>query len=150
MNQAINARRLRMSFVVFGAALPESLRLYNHWSIAIHFSLALIGVSAVRDADAVVEDRIRKLKAEVVQEDILTTRRAAINDNPLVLAAARMRGFLDGVSLAVNLLRDKPDLYAKDVGQILDIPQRLRLPDGSDDNTHASNVTDISGKLWRR
>jgi hypothetical protein len=135
---------------VVGAALPESLRLYNQWSIAIHFSLALIGVSAVRDADAVVEDRIRKLKAEAVQEDILTTRRAAINDNPLVLAAARMRGFLDGVSLAVNLLRDKPDLYAKDVGQILDIPQRLRLPDGSDDNPQASNVTDISGKLWRR
>jgi len=135
---------------VVGAALPESLRLYNQWSIAIHFSLALIGVSAVRDADAVVEDRIRKLKAEAVQEDILTTRRAAINDNPLVLAAARMRGFLDGVSLAVNLLRDKPDLYAKDVGQILDIPQRLRLPDGSDDSAQASNVTDISGKLWRR
>jgi hypothetical protein len=54
------------------------------------------------------------------------------------------------VSLAVNLLRDKSDLCAKDVGQILDIPQRLRLPDGSDDNTQASNVTDISGKLWRR
>src|SRR5262247_4339894 len=28
---------------VVGAALPESLRLYNQWSIAIHFSLALIG-----------------------------------------------------------------------------------------------------------
>jgi hypothetical protein len=42
---------------VVGSALPESLRLYNQWSIAIHFSLALIGVSAVRDADAVVISR---------------------------------------------------------------------------------------------
>ena len=104
----------------------------------------------MRDADAVVEDRIRKLKAEAVQEDILTTRRAAINDNPLVLAAARMRGFLDGVSLAVNLLRDKPDLSAKDVGQILDGPQRLFLPVGTMETPRPSNVTDISGKLWRR
>src|SRR6266508_6696869 len=135
---------------VVGAALPEFLQIYNQWTIAVHFSLALIGVSAVRDADAVVEDRIRKLKAEAVQEDILTTRRAAINDNPLVLAAARLRGFLDGVSLAVNLLRDKPDFCAKDVGHILDIPQRLRLPDGNDDDTQPNQVTDISGKLWRR
>ena len=104
----------------------------------------------MRDSDAVVEDRIRKLKAEAVQEDILTTRKAAINDNPLVLTAARIRGFLDGVSLAVNLLRDKPDFRAKDVGHILDIPQRLRLPDGNDDDTQPNKVTDISGKLWRR
>jgi len=135
---------------VVGSALPDFLQIYNKWTIAVHFSLALIGVSAVRDSDAVVEDRIRKLKAEAVQEDILTTRRAAINDNPLVLIAARIRGFLDGVSLAVNLLRDKPDFCAKDAGHILDIPQRLRLPDGNDDDTQPNKVTDISGKLWRR
>jgi hypothetical protein len=135
---------------VVGAALPDFLRLYNQWTIAIHFSLALIGVSAVRDADAVVEDRIRKLKAEAVQEDILTTRRAAINDNPLVLAAARLRGFLDGVSLAVNLLRDKPALSAGDVKQIIDGPQRLFLQSGDDGNAQPGNVTDISGKRWRR
>jgi hypothetical protein len=138
---------------VVGSALPEFLRLYNQWSIAVHFSLALIGVSAVRDADAVVEDRIRKLKAEAVQEDILSTRRAAINDNPLVLAAARVRGFLDGVSLAANLLRDKPDLSSKppkDGGQILDVPQRLLLHTGDDENMQLGNVTDISGKLLRR
>ncbi len=112
---------------VSGSTLPGPLRLWNQFSIAIHFSLALIGVSAVRNADAVVEDR-----------------------NPLVLTAARIRGFLDGVSLAVNLLRDKPDFCAKDVGHILDIPQRLRLPDGNDDDTQPNKVTDISGKLWRR
>jgi hypothetical protein len=100
--------------------------------------------------NAVVEDRIRKLKAEAVQEDILTTRRAAINNNPLVLAAARLRGFLDGVSLAVNLLRDKPALPAGDVKQIIDGPQRLFLQSGDDGNSQANNVTDISGKLWRR
>ena len=110
---------------VTGSALPEFLRLYNEFSIAIHFSLALIGVSAVRDADSVVEDRIRKLKAESVQEDILTIRRAAINDNPLVLAAARLRGFLDGMSLALNLLRDKPDLPADNVKQLPDGSRRL-------------------------
>ncbi len=97
-----------------------------------------------------VEDRIRKLKAEAVQEDILTTRRAAINDNPLVLAAARLRGFLDGVSLAVNLLRDKPDLSACDVKQITGGPQRLFLHSGDDGNNQPSNATDISGKRWRR
>ena len=135
---------------VAGSALPESLRLWNQWSIAVHFSLALIGVSAVRDADAVVEDRIRKLKAEAVQEDILTTRRAAINDNPFVLASAKLRGFLDGMSLALNLLRDKSALSANDVKQILDGPQRLFLQSGDDGNTQASNVTDVSGKHWRR
>ena len=103
----------------------------------------------MRDADAVVEDRIRKLKAEALQEDILTTRRAAINDNPLVLAAARLRGFLDGMSLDVNLLRDKPALSAGDVKQIIDGPQRLFLQSG-DDNAQPGNVTDISGKCWRR
>jgi len=135
---------------VSGSTLPGPLRLWNQFSIAIHFSLALIGVSAVRDADAVVEDRIRKLKAEAVQEDILTTRRAAINDNPLVLAAARMRGFLDGMSLAVNLLRDKPDLSACDVKQITGGPQLLFLHGGEDGNTRPGNATDISGKRWRR
>jgi hypothetical protein len=102
------------------------------------------------EVTAVVEDRIRKLKAEAVQEDILTTRRAAINDNPLVLAAARLRGFLDGMSLAVNLLRDKPDLSTSNVKQIIDGPQRLFLHSGDDGNTQISNVTDISGKRWRR
>lgn len=135
---------------VTGSALPESLRLYNQFSIAVHFSLALIGVSAVRDADAVVEDRIRKLKAEAMQEDILTIRSAAVTDNPIVLVSAKLRGFLDGVSLAIHLLRDKPDLSAHNVKQILDGPQRLYLSSGGDETTKASNVTDILGKHRRR
>ncbi len=42
---------------VVGSALPDFLQIYNKWTIAIHFSLALIGVSAVRDSDAVVISR---------------------------------------------------------------------------------------------
>ncbi len=135
---------------VTGSALPEFLQTYNQFSIAIHFSLALIGVSAVRDSDAVVEDRIRKLKAETMQEDILTIRRAAITDNPIVLVSAKLRGFLDGMSLALNLLRDKPDFSANGVKQLPDSPLRLYLSSGDNENTHGNNVTDISGKPWRR
>ena len=104
----------------------------------------------MRDADAVVKDRIRKLKAEAMQEDISTIRSAAITDNPFVLASARLRGFLDGVSLALHLLRDKPNLSTNDVKRILDDPQRLYLSSGADGNTKTSNVTDISGKHPRR
>ena len=44
------------------------------------------------------------------------------------------------MSLAANLLRDKPDLSSKeDVERILDAPQRLCLPDRNDGNTQAGN-----------
>ena len=62
----------------------------------------------------------------------------------------RLRGFLDGMSLAINLLRDKPDLSDKDVGQIIGVPKRLFLPDRNDGNTQSSDVTDASGKHLRR
>jgi hypothetical protein len=55
--------------------------------------------------------------------------------------------------LAVNLLRDKPALSSKsskDVGQIPDVPQRLLLHTGDDENIQPNKVTDISGKHWRR
>jgi hypothetical protein len=42
---------------VVGTEMPEPLRLWNRWSIAFHFGLALVGVSAARDADAVVISR---------------------------------------------------------------------------------------------
>ena len=51
---------------------------------------------------------------------------------------------------ARDLLRDKPALPAGDVKQIIDGPQRLFLQSGDDGNSQANNVTDISGKLWRR
>lgn len=140
LSMALNAAIL-CAWVV-GSTLPEPLRIYNKWSIALHFTLALVGVSAVRDADAVVEDRIRKLKAEAIEEDIATIRRAAISDHPLVRAAAKMRGFLDGWSLALQLIRDKPDFSANDVNkQLADHSPRLCLPSAGE-----STVTDISGK----
>jgi hypothetical protein len=111
---------------VAGVAMPGFLTLWNHWSIAVHFGLALFGVSAVRDADAVVEHRMRELKAEAAPQDILTIRKAAAAGNPLVFLAARLRGMLDGVALASKLLRDKPDLSAGDL-------------DGAGGNTDASN-----------
>jgi hypothetical protein len=111
---------------VAGVAMPGFLTLWNHWSITVHFALALLGVSAVRDADAVVEHRMRELKAKAAPQDILTIRKAAAAGNPLVFLAARLRGMLDGVALASKLLRDKPDLSAGDL-------------DGAEGNTDASN-----------
>src|SRR5262249_2754564 len=100
---------------VAGIALPEFLQFWNRWSIAVHFALALVGVSAVRDYDAVAESRIRELKADAAREDIVTIRRAALGDSPFLLLAAKLRGWLDGISLACKLLRDKPEFSAGDV-----------------------------------
>jgi hypothetical protein len=93
---------------VAGAAMPGFLSFWYQWSIAVHFALALLGVSAVRDSDAVVENRMRELKAEAAPLDILSIRKAAASGNWLLLLAARLRGLLDGVALAKNLLRDSP------------------------------------------
>ncbi|MGH9853617.1 MAG: hypothetical protein ACREBD_27575 [Blastocatellia bacterium] len=111
---------------VAGVAMPGFLTLWNHWSITVHFALALLGVSAVRDADAVVENRMRELKAEAAPLDILTIRKAAAAGNPLVFLAARLRGMLDGVALASKLLRDEPGPPPGDL-------------DGAGGNTDASN-----------
>jgi len=42
---------------IVGFPVPVWLETWNHWSIAFHFGLALIGVQAVRDSDAVVISR---------------------------------------------------------------------------------------------
>jgi hypothetical protein len=133
-----------------GIALPESLQFWNRWSIAVHFALALVGVSAVRDHDAVAESRIRELKADAAREDLVTIRKAAVSNNPFLLAAAKLRGWLDGINLAFELLRDKPEISASDVKQITGGPGGLYLPGESDETDQESNVTDISGKCWRR
>jgi hypothetical protein len=52
------------------------------------------------------------------------------------------------MSVAANLLRDKPDLSSKeDVRRILDAPQRLCLPDGNDGNTQAGNDRHVGKTL---
>src|SRR5262245_39725899 len=84
--------------------LTNWLMFWNHWSIACHFALALIGVAAVRDADAVVENRMLELKASTARQDIITARKTSAIGNPLVLIFAKLRGFVDAISLAVRLL----------------------------------------------
>ncbi len=74
---------------VTGITLPEIFQSWNKLSIAIHFGLALIGVSAVRDHDAVTESRIRELKADAAREDIVTIRRAAAGDSPFPIACGK-------------------------------------------------------------
>jgi hypothetical protein len=83
---------------------PEWLLWYNHYSLAIHFAAALIGVSAVRDSDAVVENRMLELKAETARQDLITAQKSAAIGSPLVLIFAKVRGFFDSVSLAFRLL----------------------------------------------
>jgi len=129
---------------VAGIALPEFLQFWYRWSIAVHFALALVGVSAVRDYDAVAESRIRELKADAAREDIVTIRRAAVGDSPFLLLAAKLRGWLDGISLAFKLLRDKPELSAGDV-----TPGAfggLYLPSGDGEGDQESEAPVISGK----
>jgi uncharacterized protein (DUF934 family) len=129
---------------VAGIALPEFLQFWNRWSIAVHFGLALIGVSAVRDYDAVAESRIRELKADAAREDIVTIRRAAVGASPFLLLAAKLRGGLDGISLAFKLLRDKPEFSPGD-----DKPGAsggLFLPSGGVEGDQESEAPVISGK----
>jgi hypothetical protein len=133
---------------VASIALPEFLQFWNRWSIAVHFAMALVGVSAVRDYDAVAESRIRELKADAAREDIVKIRRAAVGDSPFLLLAAKLRGWLDGVSLAFKLLRDKPDFSTGDVKS--DDPGGLYLLSGDGKGNEESDVTDISGKRRRR
>lgn len=98
--------------------LPEILSHWFRWSIAVHFALALIGVSAVRDADAVIENRMLELKAETARQDIVTTRKAAAIGNPLVLVSAKVRGFFDAVGLAYKLLRNGSNFAESYLSQI--------------------------------
>jgi hypothetical protein len=60
--------------------------------------------AAVRDADAVVENRMLELKAETARQDIITARKTSAIGNPLVLIFAKLRGFMEAISLAVRLL----------------------------------------------
>jgi hypothetical protein len=89
---------------IVGLAVPAWLELWNHWSIAFHFGLALIGVQAVRDSDSVVENKMLELKAATAAQDIITAQRTAAVGNPIVLIFARIRGFFDAVGLALRLL----------------------------------------------
>src|SRR5262245_700792 len=89
---------------IVGFPVPWWLDWWNHWSIVCHFALALLGVQAVRDSDAVVENKMLELKAATARQDIVTIRKGAAFGSPLALLAARVRGFFDSVSLSFRLL----------------------------------------------
>jgi hypothetical protein len=89
---------------IVGVDVPDWLQLWNHWSIAFHFTLALIGVQAVRDSDSVIENRMLELKAATARQDIITARKAAAIGSPLALVAAKLRGLFDAVALSFRLL----------------------------------------------
>jgi hypothetical protein len=97
---------------------PEWLLWYNHYSLAIHFAAALIGVSAVRDSDAVVENRMLELKAETARQDLITAQKSVAIGSPLVLIFAKIRGFFDSVSLAFRLLFRRTGFSKQYVEQI--------------------------------
>lgn len=125
---------------IVGITLPPALAFWNHWSIAIHFALALIGVSAVRDSDAVIENRMLELKAATARQDIVTIRKAAAIGNPLVLFSAKVRGLFDAVGLAFRLLWNRSTFARDYIGQIDQIAREqfghldhLSLPDRSQD-----------------
>lgn len=82
---------LLCAWIVGFTPLPF-LMLWNHWPIAVHFGLALLGVTAVRDADAVIENRMLELKAATARQDIVAIRKAAAVGNVMVLLCAKARG----------------------------------------------------------
>lgn len=104
---------------IVGFEIPWWLIWWNHWSVACHFALALIGVAAVRDSDAVVENRMLELKAETARQDLVTARKAAAIGNPIVLLFMKLRGLIDACSLAVRLLL-RGGNFAKDYAEQID------------------------------
>jgi hypothetical protein len=138
---------------ITGLGMPDLLSLYNRYSVALHFALALVGVAAVRDYDSTAETRIREMKADASEYDLLTIRRAAASNHPLLLIAARLRGWLDGISLAFQMLRDKQNnsrLLVNCLCELTDDGQCLFLPAGVENKPQPKKVSDITGKRPRR
>jgi hypothetical protein len=139
---------------ITGMEMPNFLSLYNRYSIAVHFALALVGVAAVRDYDSTAETRIRELKAEASEYDLLIIRKAAANNHLLLLFAARLRGWLDGISLAFQMLRDKENKSLLSANylccELTDDGQCFLLPGRVENNPRPDKVTDVAGKRSRR
>ena len=132
--------------------LPEPFAIWRRLSIVLHFGIALLGVSAVRDYDAVAETRIREIKAAAAERDLISIRRAAAGNHPLLLLAARIRGWIDGMKLAVKLLKGERDHLVPSISHsdvLLDDSPPLCLP-GEVAEPGPRKVNDISGKWPRR
>jgi hypothetical protein len=130
---------LLCSYVV-GFEAPPWLHLWNHWSIVCHFGLALIGVSLVRDSDAVTANRMLELKAETSRQDLITARKAAAIGSPLVLAVAWLRGFFDSVSIAFRLLF-RSGGFPKSYLEQVDVIARSQF-------SHLDNITAPHGRQF--
>jgi hypothetical protein len=105
------------------------------------------------EVTAVAENRVRELKADSVEQDLLAIRRAAASDNPFLSLAAKVRGWLDGFSLAYALLRDNRNTLHGPAYQIKEItcdPQPLYLSGAAEECSSPNNVRNIEGKRQRR
>jgi hypothetical protein len=127
---------------IVGFEPPPWLLFYNHYSIAVHFCAALIGVSAVRDSDAVVENRMLELKAETARQDLITARKTAAIGSPLVLVFAKLRGFFDSVSLSFRLLF-RGGGFARDYAEQIEVIARTQYG-------HLDDITQPHGKPFPR
>jgi hypothetical protein len=127
---------------IVGFDPPPWLLFYNHYSIAVHFCAALIGVSAVRDSDAVVENRMLELKAETARQDLITARKTAAIGSPLVLVFAKLRGFFDSVSLSFRLLF-RGGGFARDYAEQIEVIARTQYG-------HLDDITQPHGKPFPR
>ena len=135
--------------------MPPILASWNRWSIALHFTLALLGVAAVRDSNPVVAHKILELKAETAKQDLITLRKAAMLGNPLALFAAKLRGLLDGAKLARELLGGKVDIpadYTTRIDEItrgrldqINVWSGLYLPGAFPENSQSGNKTNQDG-----
>ncbi len=133
---------------VVGFQMPAPLAVWNRWSIVIHFTLALVGVPAVRDSDPVTANAMLELKAETAKQDLITLRKAAQLGNPFVMLAAKIRGVMDGFKLALSILKDTSGSYSVSGSEASDPDAKdaLLLPSAE---TQKAKVTDL-GKFGRR
>lgn len=106
---------------IVGLDIPWWLAWWNHWSIAVHFALALVGVQSVRDSDSVIENRMLELKAATARQDLITARKAMAIGSPLTLIAAKTRGFFDSLGLSFRLLFSGGGFSKKEMEQLRQI-----------------------------
>ena len=58
-----------------------------------------------------------RAEAKTIQQDLITIRKTTMLGNPLVLFAAKLRGFLDGARLARELLGGKLKSLTDNINQ---------------------------------
>lgn len=75
----------------------------------------------VRDADAVVRNRILELRAETGRQDLITARKSAAVGSSLALVAAKIRGFFDAASLSLRILFNRSGFAREYMKQINDV-----------------------------